>query len=245
MFRTTIVAILLDITEKVTFTKDDFTVDNADLPGNISQLKIAYRYENKYRFVCEFPERGKDGITREVFNCFLRPGPYVSYYEERAESLTDLIGAFTNWLTFLSDELQSLGQLNIILARQNSLNDFLQATAELPNEYFSEAEGKELRARMTGLEDALKENLAKSISDTKERDDKIAQLQRDFERLRDEIFALTKRGWADFFLVKTKQWARAGINLDALKSGVQVVKGLLMTGTEPGDSETTQQRTEG
>lgn len=192
------------------FRYEDFTIVEND--GYKDDIQIWY---SDYYFRMEF----------ESSYCQVRFSPGKVLIEEtinlELSQFEDRISIHIhNWLNRIKRDM-----LNPIEKRfiDNKIQEFREAVEskfeEIEDNYFTKAEGDELRERLEQLEKMISE-----MDSQEELKAEILKMREELEFLKATIDTLTKKKWFKNALLKFWSWGQKEENRKLIESGVEVVK---------------------
>lgn len=222
------------------FKSDDFALETRKISNNQSSLALRYRFQPDYCFNAHIHQQQKSiktssgvEVTGNVISGWLCPGTMMERENIDTVGTKGLLIEIEAWLDRLQQELATVPIVRELELHTQQIEQLLQHTKTLPEEYFTVAEAEKLSARLDELENELCENLKVSTN----REDiwraKITSLEKDFNDLRSQMFSLTQRGWLGSLLVRFARWSADADNARVLKGGVQIAKSLLPGEPDP------------
>jgi len=199
----------------------DFTV-TAKESSKQTQLIIEYKYNPAFFFHAAIP---LERTTVGAFSIGLRytPGELNSTETGSVQNLDGLTGAISNWTDRMRGESLATPEMRALEEQQRLLAELTNGMSQVPNEYFTQDEAKEMRVRLDAFEEKLAKNLEENTENKDELAKKIKELTADVQMLRDNLSALTKQNWAVALCTRAFGWLKDPSNQKLLKSGAEVV----------------------
>jgi len=210
------------------FEEYDFQItDNSN--SESSQVQINYLGKPEY-FIAFWIAQ----VSTAPINGKMSPG-YITMIEEF------IIGGVEAMHEKIYDwqcEIWAEFEIDPIIRKQNEqqkiLDEILEKFDTFSTEYFSKEEGEELKDRLDEVERKYRDMIANLISDTKEREDRIQNLEKDIETLKATVNVVNAGYWKRSMLGKMVKWVVNKENQDGVKGlidlGSQVINGQNLLG---------------
>jgi hypothetical protein len=215
------------------FKRGDFILTTNDA-SHQTDVSIEYRYNPKFSFHAGI---GKEkatgfGIGTGAFPIGLRysPGELNDTETGAVQNLDGLTAAVSQWTARIKGETSATPEMRAVEEQQRLIAELTSELSQVPDEYFSQDEAKEMRLRLEKFEQTLAKNLIENTQDKAELAAKIKALTSDVEMLRENISYLTKKNWASALCTRAFGWLKDPANQKLLKSGAEVVHNLLEGG---------------
>jgi gas vesicle protein len=214
------------------FESSDFKVEaNKDQRSSYTVLNIKYNIESKYKITFKIPTSttsDKESYGEYyAFSGSVCPGPlaYDENFSFKGEA--GIFEKITIWLNCIWEELSSNPIVKKVEFQQQQIEEIFEKFESIKDEYFSEDEAKELRKKLDGLEETLKEQIKQNQDDKKIFDKEIENLHNDIDTLKQTIHSFKKKGWLKSFTTKVFKWTKDSENRTLLKDGYKVIREFL------------------
>ena len=205
-------------------SQEDFTVQEYDNAGDLA-LKIEYRYDSNLFFRFDIPT-GKTGDGNYRFNCVMRPG-YESVEESLgANSRSALKSELKQWLSRLHDDVVALPIGRQLHEHEHAIEQLRERLAVLPDEPIARRDVEVFSENLEKLKAEFLEQLEKESASTKQLNEKVAELTRDIDFLKDTLGSMTKRRWIELLVSRVQRW-RSRFSLPQIAAGAKALR-LLM-----------------
>ncbi len=228
------------ISESKYFNINDFSIETAKINEKSEYLlKITYRFSAKYYLFAWIPNqksKDKDGYSDD-FKVQLRtaPGEISEIEEKRASGKAALLGEIKFWVNRIEEDLKTVPLSRLILENKESLENLIEQFENMDDSYFTVEESEKFKLRLDELEERLANNIRENISDKKEQDAKISELENEINTLKQKIDSHSKKAWAGVFVSKSLDWLKNPLNRKILISGAEVAQSILSDGLEKGE----------
>lgn len=217
------------------FEAEDFTVKNevGSSTNVLSKLTIQYRFDKRFSFVANVfsTKRGSDDygsvMPANSIQCSFSPGPMTNQDAASVTGEDGLLSLVGEWMTLCQQELAATPIARQVAAQREQIEQLIEEAAEVPNTYFTKEEAAEVFLKLNELEEQLKSVITARDLDRAAMQKETDALHREFEALRTQVNALTKRNWLGAALVRMTKWAAEPENAKILKGGADIVKGWL------------------
>ena len=210
------------------FKGADFIVTANDA-SNKTDLKIEYKYSGSFFFSAGIAlEKAPNGVF--MIGVRYTPGEVNDTESGAVQNLDGLTAAITQWTQRIRGETTATPEMRAVEEQQRLIAELASGLSQVPNEYFSQDEAKEMRVRLDAFEQRLTTNLSEHTQDKAQLAEKLKALTSDVAMLRENISLLTKQNWATALIARTFGWLKDPANQKLLKSGADVVHALLEDG---------------
>ena len=231
------------------FDQHDFTIieDKA-----YNQITIAYEFtENDYLFRFSVPtskiakkyevyDKDTQKATTKTkmvysFHGFMKPGHFADREEFEFEDLSDLLSNLSIWLQLLENELISLPvkrkldqHETLIKQIQEKIDIFFDNgdVKEHYSDYLTREEGELLKERLSEIENFLREKIAADQTDEDEKQNELAELRADIEKLNNAAMIMTKKNWLKRFAVNIASWSIDPGKQKRLSYGIKLIENI-------------------
>jgi polyhydroxyalkanoate synthesis regulator phasin len=224
------------------FNFNDFEISTPSKTHYSAQLLIRYEYDQQYYIEINIPnekssftkpETNFNGKTTHVeylnykIDGKMSPGQLSISEAFKYEGENSIAKAINLWLNNLWEELTITPEIRVFNAQKEEIEKIKSQVENIPDEYFSADEGKELKERLDKLEKQLADKLAAEVPDIKESKEQIDKLHHEIETLKQTIPVLKKSGWFKSLITKTMTWLSDPKNQKLLKAGKDLVNTML------------------
>ena len=230
------------------FNFNDFEISTPRKNANSTELLIKYEYDPQYHIEISIPN-DKTSFTRQETNVFNNKTSHTEYFNYKIEGKMSpgqlainesfkfegengIAKAINLWLNNLWEELTITPELRAFNSQKEEIEKIKAQVENIPDEFFSAEEGKELKERLDKLEKQLADKLAVEVPDAKDAKQQIDSLHHEIETLKQTIPVLKKKGWFKSFITKTMTWLSDPKNQKLLKAGKDLVTTMLPEGKE-------------
>jgi len=212
------------------FVADDFHIDTEDTKDASSILTVRCRCNDSYYLVAIVPLSASNGAWFDI-SMTVKPGSIADTEVLAVGAWDDVVRSTQSWLARIHEELQAVPVARRLVAEAEELEDLLRKYAALPDEYFTTSEASEMEERLEQIQARMEENLQTQVGDPDLLKPKIAGIRQDVYTLKETLHSLKKHRWAGALLVRVCGWMREAENREVLRSGADVAKTLLLTGS--------------
>lgn len=199
--------------------KDEFSAEDFEFEEsfyNTTNLKIKFKYEEKYYFILRFNKERSDFIVE------YSPGDVTSVTTIKNCDKYKCLESIWTWLVALQIENKSSISGRQIYNTQLKIKEIEDAINErFSNEdstFFSKEEGEVLKDKLEQLEELFKEKLENNYSEA-------TKLRKEVEFLKVQVENLSKKKWITAFSIKLYNWVNR--NPEAAKQIGQAAVALL------------------
>jgi uncharacterized coiled-coil protein SlyX len=207
------------------FYLGDFDVVQKDDGGSDTHLLIHYRSEPQYFFRADLGGSMSGGLLKVC------PGRHKVEEFFSVDSVGEMYAQIKLWVERIHEELMANPVNRQFETMQAQIDDLVTKLKDVVGEdgasHFTPTERQRISDRLTSLETKLAQQITKSATDVAAADQKIIELAKDIELLKNQLATLRKSGWASSFAIRAVKWAAAPENQAFLHTAYDVVKGVL------------------
>ena len=245
MIRTKLINEIKDIlNDHVKFSLTDFSIELKN-----RTIIIFYEYDNAFYYQAEIPNSPSvKTLTKknsflpnrnvetdyevEVYNinAVLCPGEMSLKETQHFEGKKELLKRIRSWQDNLWEELISIPVQKEMEKQEIIINELKQKVKDLPDTFFTEEEGEDIKKKLQDLEDSLTERIEKEIKDKNELEKSINELHLEIESLKETVYSLNKQNWFKSAIAKTYNWLSKDKNRKLLIEGTKLLKPMLPDG---------------
>ncbi len=207
------------------FDADDFVVETKTA-GIETTLSISCRFSNDFSLTARIAKRRGSNISIDV-----EPGAITQLDSLAVDDWDHVIAEIRAWRSRIVAELKAQPTARQVDAQRQELEKLLATIGKVEDKYFSQEEAAELRGKLDALEVTLADQIKESNENEAQLEKKLASLHADITALKESLDSLKKKGWAQRAAVRVGKWMGDPVVREALKTGTEVVKGLLKPGS--------------
>lgn len=212
------------------FEAHNFDIKTNKQNRNLS-LVITYLHNSSFKFKMDLPSgktTSKDEFSPSYkFSGTMSPGPFA-LEESFSFSGTNYLDEYINtWLNEIWEELKSNPVVAHIDSQRKEIDEIFERLDGSSEDFFTQDEAEELRARLDDLEKKFNEEFKKEIKDKEELKKEVSSLNKDIETLKVTLSSFNKKSWMKELVGKVFKWVKNPNNRKALKQGYSVVREIL------------------
>jgi len=210
------------------FEEFDFNILNSSDRGR-SEVQINYLGKPQYFIVFEILQDSSASIFGKM-----SPGNIKDVENFSVEGIEAVYEKIIDWQSEIWAEFELDPVIRMQNEQQKILDEILGKFDTFSKEYFSAEEGEELKSRLDEMEKNYRDIIENLISDTKEREERIQNLENDIETLKATVTAVNAGFWRRSMASKMVKWVINKENQDGVKGlidlGSQVITGQKLLG---------------
>ena len=214
-------------------TLEDFKITEYTNNKTEPCLSIVYRYNTIWQFRFHIPNLKKkiqDGSwERYWFNWTINPGHEAAEETLSAEERQGLLREISEWLARLYEDIVSAPVVRQFEAHASALSELKERLDKVPDEPLTQEDVSNFRESLDALKSEFSQQLQEATSDKEKLNEKIKELSRDIDFLKQSLDTMTKRQWGEMLIVRMRKW-KERFSLRQIATGARVLKLLLPTG---------------
>lgn len=239
MIRNALMKSVLNILESHPYLAvEDFIVQEYENKEQSSCLSLKYRYDSSLHFNFLIPQ-----IKRKLknddysdphywFNCSMSPGRESATETINAQERTGVLSEIQEWMSRLYEDSVAAPVVRQFQAHASALEELKEKLEQLPNEPLSREDIREYREGLERIKAEFTDELKQAVGDKEDLKQKVDELTRDIEFLKQTLQSMTKRQWGEVLVVRLKKWKNK-LSLKQLATGAQVISKLLPQNISP------------
>lgn len=238
MIRSALMKSVLDVLASHPYLAvEDFVVEEYQNKDKAPCLSLRYRYDQSLHFNFLIPHsqrklKNDDYDLYYWFNCTLSPGRESATETINAKERTGVLAEIKDWMARLYEDIVAAPVVRQFDAHSSALDELREKLDQLPNEPLSRDDVKEYREGLERIKAEFSEQLKRAVGDKDELKQKIDEMNRDIEFLKQSLESMTGRQWGEILVVRLRKW-KDKFSLKQIAAGARVFRKLLPENVSP------------
>lgn len=216
------------------FTEHDFSIHSES--GNKGViLTIKCNFDNSYYFqvtISSNREEYKPGNQEYILRGQRCPGSLSILENVTYIGKAKLLDGIYEWVMSIKEELLAIPTYRKIEDQKKEISKLEAWIKTVPDDYFSQAEAKDLKERLNALEELFTQRVTQEVATKQELEQEIKKIQEELEILRSQVDILKQPKWWGALFGRLMNWTADPDNRKLISSTAEVAKLLLPDGKE-------------
>ncbi len=228
MLRQTIIVEIYGLLDKPPIiTKEDFVLD-VDEYKEVDQVHIKYSLGNGEEYKAQIPfvrsAKQNDFLIKTSFN----PGELANQEQGLVIGYRRLLESIDSWAIRLSEDVKNYPEMRILLDQADKISQIEDKLNELYENYSEQEDKKTWEEKLNKLEKELINRIEKLEKDEKKKEERIAQLEFEFQLLNEKLQSSNFKNFARAFagrIVRIMCDPKTGYAIENTEKLLSLVKG--------------------